>query len=80
MSSATAYPDPTAPLGDNKGGWVCVDLAPVGALALPVPLGRIKADPALAGIGLVRQSRLSVMPLQVSEFDRILTLSQTPPV
>ena len=74
----TAYPDPTAAPGD-KGGWVCVDLAPVRALSSPVPLRRIKADPALARIGLVRQSRLSVMSLQVAEFDRILTLSQTQP-
>ena len=74
----TAYPDPTATPGD-KGGWVCVDLAPVRALSSPVPLGRIKADPALENIGLVRQSRLSVMPLQGAEFDRILALSETPP-
>ena len=70
-----AYPDPTAGPGEP---WVCVDLVPVRPLAAPVTLGRVKTDPALVGVGLVRQSRLSVMPLQAAEFDRILVLSQTP--
>lgn len=70
-----AYPDPTATDG---GPWLCVDLVPVRALPIPVPLVRIKAEPALAGIGLVRQPRLSVMPLQAGEFDRILALSEAP--
>lgn len=53
-----AYPDPT--LG---GTLACVDLAPVSALARPVTLAEIKAEPSLAGFDLVRQSRLSVMPV-----------------
>ncbi len=65
-----AYPDPTA----EEGDWVCVDLAPVRALTHPVTLAQIKADPALENIALVRQSRLSVMPLEPAEFDRIVEL------
>ena len=72
----TAYPDPTADPGEP---WVCVDLVPGPALATPVPLVRIKLDPTLAQIGLVRQSRLSVMPLRTEEFDRIVSLSEVDP-
>jgi predicted RNA-binding protein with PUA-like domain len=65
-----AYPDPTA----EEGDWSCVDLKPVGALKTPVTLDVIKADAALAEIGLLRQSRLSVMPLKPAEFARIVKL------
>jgi predicted RNA-binding protein with PUA-like domain len=54
-----AYPDPTAETGD----WVAVDMKAVGPMPEPVSLATIKAEPALAGIALVRQSRLSVMPI-----------------
>ncbi len=54
-----AYPDPTAESGD----WVCVDMAAVGPLPRPVTLAAIKATPDLADLALVRQSRLSVMPI-----------------
>lgn len=64
----TAYPDPTA----DDPRWVAVDLAPGKALAVPVPLARIKADRALAMIGLVKQSRLSVMPLDAGAWERIV--------
>lgn len=70
-----AYPDPTA----EEGDWVCVDLAPVRALPKPVPLAAIKAEPALAEIALVRQPRLSVMPLKKGEFKRILELGGLAP-
>lgn len=66
----SAYPDPTA----DEGDWVCVDLAPVRALKAPVTLDRIKAVPALKDIALLRQSRLSVMPLSASEFAAIVAL------
>lgn len=69
-----AYPDPTARKGEP---WVVVDLEPLKALARPVPLSEIKADPALAEIPLVRQSRLSVMPLDAKAFRRILALGKT---
>jgi len=54
-----AYPDPT----DDTGRWVCVDMRAVGPMPRPVTLATIKADARLAGIALVRQSRLSVMPI-----------------
>ena len=63
-----AYPDPTT--DDER--WVVVDLAPVKPLKQPVTLAEIKADAALAEIALVKQSRLSVMPIQKRAFDRIL--------
>jgi predicted RNA-binding protein with PUA-like domain len=66
-----AYPDPAEPK-DSK--WILIDVAPVGALAEPVGLHTIKADPKLNTIALVRQSRLSVMPLARVEFDRIISL------
>ncbi len=54
-----AYPDPTA----EKGDWVAVDMKAVSAVPVPVTLVAIKAEPALADIPLIRQSRLSVMPI-----------------
>jgi len=55
-----AYPDPT----DETGrGWVCVDMRALAPLPRPVTLAAIKAEPALADLALVRQSRLSVMPV-----------------
>lgn len=68
-----AYPDPTA----KEGDWSCVDLAPVKALASPVPLDTIKADKVLANIPLVRQSRLSVSALTPEQFARVLALGGT---
>lgn len=62
-----AYPDPTAP----EGGWVCVDMRAVGPLSRGVTLAEIKSDPALADCPLVRQSRLSVMPIAPAHWDRI---------
>jgi predicted RNA-binding protein with PUA-like domain len=67
-----AYPDPTT--DDER--WLVVDLAPVRPLARPVGLAEIKDDPALAGIPLVKQSRLSVMPLPKQAFDRILRMGE----
>jgi predicted RNA-binding protein with PUA-like domain len=68
-----AYPDPT----DKQGEWVAVDLEPVKALGRPVTLTQIRADSTLKEILLVRQSRLSVMPLTGGHFDRILSLGET---
>jgi predicted RNA-binding protein with PUA-like domain len=67
-----AYPDPTT--DDER--WLVVDLAPVRPLARPVGLAEIKDDPKLAGIPLVKQSRLSVMPLPKQAFDRILRMGE----
>ena len=66
----TAYPDPTA----TEGDWSGVDLVPVKALKKPVTLGIIKADKALKEIPLIRNSRLSVMPLTEAQFSRILEM------
>ena len=69
--AAPAYPDATA----KEGDWVCVDLVPVKALARPVTLDEIKAAPALAEVALLRQSRLSVMPLRAAEYRAILGMA-----
>jgi predicted RNA-binding protein with PUA-like domain len=58
-----AYPDPSA----QEGDWSCVDLKPVRSCRMPVGLDQIKAEPGLQDIALLRQSRLSVMPLTASE-------------
>jgi predicted RNA-binding protein with PUA-like domain len=68
-----AYQDPTAP--DDKR-WVVVELEPVMALETFVTLTQIKAEPLLANLSLIRQSRLSVMPVRPDEFELILTMGQ----
>ena len=67
-----AYQDPTT----DDPAWVVVDLSPEMRLPQPVTLEQIKADPRLSQIALVRQSRLSVMPIRPEEFDAILALGQ----
>ncbi len=64
------YPDPTAAEGD----WSVVDLEPVQPLPRPVTLAQIKEDAALRAIALVRQSRLSVLPVTSAQFRRVLAL------
>ena len=73
MVTREAYPDPTA----KEGDWSVVDLKPVKAMAEPVTLERVKADAKLTEIALIKQSRLSVMPLRASEFRRVLQLGKT---
>ncbi len=68
-----AYPDPAA--GDED--WSAVDLAPVKSLTKPVTLSQIKADKILKDMVLVKQSRLSVMPVTGEQFTRLLKLSAT---
>ncbi|MXP64860.1 EVE domain-containing protein [Roseomonas sp. M0104] len=59
-----AYPDPTEEVAQGKAPrWCCVDMRAVGAVPAPVTLAAIKAEPALAELALIRQSRLSVMPV-----------------
>ncbi len=65
-----SYQDPTT--DDER--WLAVDLKPVEALKHPVGLDRIKNEPTLENISLVRQGRLSVMPLKKEEFDKILEM------
>ena len=58
------YPDPT----DPSGRFGMVDVAPVKPLGAPVGLARIKADPRLGELALVRQSRLSVVPVNARQW------------
>ena len=68
-----AYPDPSAGAGD----WVAVDLVPVKPLAKSVSLAQIRADKDLREMALVKQSRLSVMPVTHGQFTRLLELGET---
>ncbi len=68
-----AAPDPKDP------DWVSVAVEPVRALTRPVTLKEIKADPRLAKIELVRQSRLSVSPVRDEEWKTILELQESEP-
>ncbi|MCP9762027.1 EVE domain-containing protein [Lacihabitans soyangensis] len=65
------YPDPTA----DDPRWVVVDLVPVEKLPKPVSLKTIKTDPILQNMAMVKLSRLSVVPVKVEEFDRIMELA-----
>ena len=67
------YPDPT----DKSKKFVAIDVKAVKKLKYPVTLDRIKKNYKLKGIPLIKQSRLSVMPLTVHEFNEILKLSNT---
>lgn len=64
----TAYPDPTA----DEGPWVAVDLKPWKALPSPISLEQMKKNPRLSGLMLLRQPRLSVLPLTAEQY-QILT-------
>lgn len=64
----SAYPDPTA----TEGDWSAVKLKPLHQLKNPVTLAEIKKDLRLADIALLKQSRLSVMPLTEKEFEIII--------
>ena len=68
-----AYPDATA----GEGDWSCVDLKPVKQLAKPVTLDVIKNDKCLGSMPLVKQARLSVLPLNKPQFTRLLALAET---
>ena len=67
----TAYPDPT----DKAGKAVAVDVAAVEPVKQPVTLGAIKADPKFKEFGLVRQSRLSVVPVSDEHWKLIVKMS-----
>ena len=66
-----AYPDTTA----KEGEWSAVDFAPIKSLLQPVTLRQIKSEPRLKQVPLIRQSRLSVMPLDEAEFREIVKMS-----
>jgi predicted RNA-binding protein with PUA-like domain len=70
--SREAFPDPT----DPSGRFVAVELKPARALARPVTLAEMKANPALAGMAMFRQFRLSVTPITPQEWDVIQKMAQ----
>ncbi|OUJ15131.1 EVE domain-containing protein [Acetobacter sp. DsW_063] len=65
-----AYPDPSA----DAGPWVCVDVKTVGPMPRAVTLAEMKADEALADLALIRQSRLSVVPVSPEHWTHICAL------
>ena len=71
--SAEATPEKT----DDEGEWSVVELAFKKSLNKPVTLARIKAEKKLADFGLVKKSRLSVVPAMQDQFDLILALAET---
>ena len=65
------YPDPT----DKTDRFVVVDVKAIKKLKNPVSLDQIKENNKLKDIALVKQSRLSVMPLKKTEWDIIIKMS-----
>ncbi len=63
--------DPT----DDEGKWVAVSVAPARPLPRPVTLAAMKAEPKLAGFQLIRQGRLSVVPVRPEEWASILEMA-----
>ena len=66
-----SFPDPS----DPAGRFVAVELAPLRTLRRDVTLSEMKANPALAAMAMLRQSRLSVSPVTAVEWDEILTMA-----
>ena len=66
-----AFPDTT----DPSGRFVAVELAPVRELKRPVSLAEMKATPALSGLEMIRQGRLSVSPVRPEEWKTILAMA-----
>ncbi|MPT47429.1 MAG: EVE domain-containing protein [Sphingobium sp.] len=66
-----AAPDST----DETGRWIAVHVSPVQRVPVPVKLKTMKADPALANMVMIRQSRLSVSPVTEAEYKHILGLA-----
>ncbi len=71
--SRTAFPDPTAPKGED---WTAVELSVERPFKTPVTLDQLKADRHFRDLLLLRQSRLSVMPVPTKMFRVILTMGQ----
>jgi predicted RNA-binding protein with PUA-like domain len=66
----SGYPDPTA----DDAQWVAVDIKPVKPLKEPVTLAAMRDHPKLSNLLLIRQSRLSVMPVTKGEFETIIKM------
>ena len=71
--SALYHPDPT----DPSGRFGMVDVKAVQPVTKPVTLAEIKANPALEGFALIRQARLSVVPVQPQHWQIIMTMAET---
>jgi predicted RNA-binding protein with PUA-like domain len=71
--SRAAQPDPTAP-GEN---WASVEIVPVKALKHPVTLGLIKKERTLRTFPLLTRGRLSVVPVTLAQFNRVLALGKS---
>ncbi len=69
--SKPAFPDAS----DPTGRFVAVELIPVRALKVPVTLAQMKANPALADLAMLRQSRLSVSPVSPEAWGEILRMA-----
>ncbi|MDR3606322.1 MAG: EVE domain-containing protein [Oligoflexia bacterium] len=69
------YPDPDS---KKPGDWVQIDLAFEASFKRPVALKEIKATPALADLPLIKQSRLSCMPVTLSDFKLLVKLGSSP--
>ncbi len=65
-------PEPDGP----DGAWVKLRVEPVRPLPRPVTLAEIKAEPALAKMELIRQSRLSVSPVRAEEWAKVLAMAE----
>lgn len=72
----TAFADTTA----DEGDWVAVELKAIDALPRPVTLDEIKAEPILANMVLLKNSRLSVQPVTRAEYERIVKLGTIKPL
>lgn len=68
--SKEAFPDPT------DTDWIAVELKPVEKFKRPLSLAEIKEDSILKETPLIKQSRLSVMPLSKKEFERFIKLTK----
>ena len=71
--SALYHPDPT----DSSGRFGMVDVKAVKSVVKPVTLAEIKANPRLADLALIRQSRLSVVPVSEAHWQEILRMAET---
>lgn len=67
-----SYPDPK----DTEGRWSAIDMKPFKTLDRPVSLAEMKSDDILMNIALIRQTQLSVMPVEEHAFNRLLELSE----
>ena len=73
--SAEAHPDST----DKSGRWHCVDIRALRPLAKPITMAMVKTEPRLKNMVLVRNSRLSVQPVQPNEWRLICRMGGVAP-